>query len=270
MIFKEEGVWINIKTNLIQTDFGDVTFKFTTKNIFLFEKLTTNRSTPTPFLTMPTQSSNSCLKQSARISDLFKSVYEIVPKDSGHFSPMSSENGNTQNIREETETQKLNGFTHLIVSNIESNIAKIFFKFVRTYFPQNNLYHEIFILKIWDWITAALPTLERPNNIFVKCWIKQTTKTANCRSKQSFPLNGECLTQCIITKLYLQHLLTALFTMELLKESSKYDITTIQNHDTNLSCETTKRPHHINVVQNVAIYVCLKKFPLFTLIQTLQ
>ena len=54
-------------------------------------------------------------------------------------------------------------------------------------------------------------------------------------------MNGECLTQCIITKLYLQHLLTALFTMELLKESSKYDITTIQNHDTYLSCEIHKK-----------------------------
>ena len=33
--------------------------------------------------------------------------------------------------------------------------------------------------------------------------------------------------------------------------------------------KSTKRPHHNNVVQNVAIYVCWKTFPPFVLMQTL-
>ena len=68
--------------------------------------------------------------------------------------------------------------------------------------------------------------------------------------------------------------------MELLKESSKHGIITIQNRvghvrdlknhgfSNNLSSEIHKKAsaQHTNVVQNVPIYFCQKKFRLFVLI----
>ena len=39
-LFKEKGLSITTKTNLLETDFLDVTFNLATKNIFLFERLT--------------------------------------------------------------------------------------------------------------------------------------------------------------------------------------------------------------------------------------
>ena len=49
VLFKEEGLSITIKTNLIETDFLDVTFNLVTKNTFLFERLTTHHYTSTLF-----------------------------------------------------------------------------------------------------------------------------------------------------------------------------------------------------------------------------
>ena len=81
--------------------------------------------------------------------------------------------------------------------------------------------------------------------------------------------------------------------MELLKASSRYSLATIQNCSDTVNAwmrlsyynmcgtekamvlktiyhrKSTKRPHHTNVVQNVEVYVCRKKFSSFVLIQTI-
>ena len=61
-LFKEEELSITIKTNLIETDFLDVTFNLATKNAFLFERLRAHHYISTPFLTTHLQSSNNCIK----------------------------------------------------------------------------------------------------------------------------------------------------------------------------------------------------------------
>ena len=61
-LFKEEGISITIKRNLIEKDFLDVPFNLATKKHFYFERLTIHKSKPTPFLITRLQSSNSCLK----------------------------------------------------------------------------------------------------------------------------------------------------------------------------------------------------------------
>ena len=65
-LFKEEGLSITIETNLIETNFLDVTFNLATKKYFPFRKANNIHYTSTPFLATHLQSSNSCLKLSAR------------------------------------------------------------------------------------------------------------------------------------------------------------------------------------------------------------
>ena len=133
-LFKEEGLWITIEVNLIETDFLDVTFNLATKNYFPFRKA----NTPL-YINAFSNHPLAIIKQlpkmiSKRISDLscnkeefdkVKSVYESVLKDSGHFSSMSYNNNNTQNARR-------NGNKKVICSNspysqnVKTNIGKLF------------------------------------------------------------------------------------------------------------------------------------------------
>ena len=64
VLFKEEGVSITIKTNLIKIDFLDVTFNLETDKYFPFWKANNTPMCIQPFLTTHVQSSNSWLKWS--------------------------------------------------------------------------------------------------------------------------------------------------------------------------------------------------------------
>ena len=59
VLFKEEGVSITIKTNLIKIDFLDVTFNLETDKYFPFRKANNTPICIQPFLTTRVQSSNS-------------------------------------------------------------------------------------------------------------------------------------------------------------------------------------------------------------------
>ena len=241
---------------------------------------------------------------SKRISDLscnkegfdkVKSVYESALKDSGHFSSISY-NSNTQNARR-NRNRKVIWFKPPYSLNVKTNIGKLFIKLVRKHFPKNNKYHKIFnlnTLKLSYCCTTNVGNIIKPHNskVLSKTNDNKNSK-CNCRSKPNCPLNGECLTQCLI---YKATSTTSSSSFAYYGTSEGEFKTGYNNHtksfrhrecmnetesskhmwnlkdlglDNNLSCEIHKRPRHTNVVQNVAIYVCRKKFPSFVLIQTL-
>ena len=144
---------------------------------------------------------------------------------------LSFTNSNTQ-IFEEPGTEKLFDFSQMC-QNEKTNIAKLFVKLVTEHFPKNNKYSQIFNLNTWSWVIFVPPKLETSsNNIILKCWVKKNDKNkpkCNCRSKPNCPLNGEFLLSIYYKNIHLQHLITVLFTMEVLKGRSRYDKTTIQN-----------------------------------------
>ena len=241
---------------------------------------------------------------SKRISDLscnkegfdkVKSVYESALKDSGHFSSMSY-NSNTQNARR-NRNRKVIWFKPPYSLNVKTNIGKLFIKLVRKHFPKNNKYHKIFnlnTLKLSYCCTTNVGNIIKPHNskVLSKTNDNKNSK-CNCRSEPNCPLNGECLTQCLI---YKATSTTSSSSFAYYGTSEGEFKTGYNNHtksfrhrecmnetesskhmwnlkdlglDNNLSWEIHKRPRHTNVVQNVAIYVCRKKFPSFVLIQTL-
>ena len=108
-LFKEEGLSIAFETNLIETDFLDVTFNLATKKYFPFRKANYtplyinafSNHPPTVIKQLPKMinkkiSDLSCNKEEF---DKVKSVYESALKDSGHFSSMSYNDSNAQNAR---------------------------------------------------------------------------------------------------------------------------------------------------------------------------
>ena len=109
VFFKKERLLIINKTNLIETDFLDITFNLATNKCFSFWK--TNN---TPFyINAFSNRMSTTMKQlpkmiNKRISDLscnkevfdkVELVYEKALKDNWHFSSMSHNNSNTKNTR---------------------------------------------------------------------------------------------------------------------------------------------------------------------------
>ena len=128
--------------------------------------------------------------------DKVKSIYESTPKDSGHFSSMSYNNSNTQNARR-NRNRKVIWFNPPYSQNVKTNIGKLFIKFVRKHFPNNSKYHKIFNLN-----TLKLSYCHTTNvgNIIKQHNSKVLDKTNDNINHNHCPLNGECLTQCLVYK----------------------------------------------------------------------
>ena len=147
-----------------------------------------------------------------RISDLscnkeefgkIKSVYESALKDSGHFSSMSYNNSNTQNARR-NRNKKVIWFNPPYSQNVETNIGKLFIKLVSKHFPKNRKYHKMFNLNT---LKLSYCCVTNVGNIINQHKSKVLNKTngninrkCNYRSKPNWPLNGYCLTHCLVYK----------------------------------------------------------------------
>ena len=127
-LFKEEGLSITIETTLIDTDFLDVTFILATKKYFPFRKANNTPLYINAFSNHPSTiikqlpkminkkiSELSCNKEEF---DKVKSGYESALKDSGHFSSMSYNNGNTQNARRK-RNRKVYGIRYMVQPAIQ-------------------------------------------------------------------------------------------------------------------------------------------------------
>ena len=147
-----------------------------------------------------------------RISDLscnkeefgkIKSVYESALKDSGHFSSMSYNNSNTQNARR-NRNWRIIWFNPPYSQNEKTNIGKLFIKLVRNYILRNNKYKKIFnliTLKLSYCCTSNVGNIIKQRNSKVLSKTNDNNnRKCNCRSKPNCPLNGECLTQCLVYK----------------------------------------------------------------------
>ena len=154
-LFKEEWISITIETNLIETDFLDVTFNLATKEYFPFRKANNtplyinafSNHPPTIIKQLPKMinkriSNLSCNKEKF---DKLKSIYESARKDSGHFLSVSYNNSNSQNARR-NRNRKVICFNLPYCQNVKTNIGKLFIKLVRKHFPKNSKYHKIFNL----------------------------------------------------------------------------------------------------------------------------
>ena len=144
-----------METNLIKTDFLDVTFNLPTKKYFPFRKANNTPLYINAFFNNPPTIIKQLPKMvSKRISDLscnkeefdkIKSVYESALKDSIHFSSISYNNSNTRNARR-NRNRKVTWFNPPYSQNVKTNIGKLFIKPVRKHFHKGNKYRKIFNL----------------------------------------------------------------------------------------------------------------------------
>ena len=133
-----------------------------------------------------------------------KSIYKTALKESGHFSSTFFNNSNTWNARRNRKNRKVIWFNPPYSQNEKTNFGKLFIKLVRKQFPKNNKYRLIFnliTLKLSYCCTINVGNIIKQHNSKVLTKKNDNNnRKCNCKSKPNCPLNGECLTQCLVYK----------------------------------------------------------------------
>ena len=88
--------------------------------------------------------------------------------------------------------------------NKKTNICKVFLKFLRKHFPRSHKLSNNFTLNTIKISHSSMPNAknlitQHSSKILNKDEDK-TQRSCNCRIKESCPLNGKCLHQCMYTK----------------------------------------------------------------------
>ena len=151
-LLKKEGLNIIIETNLVDTDFLDVTFNLETEKYLPYRKpnsdpLYINAKSNHP----PTIVKDLPKMINKRLSDLScnkdefkkaKPLYENALKGSGYKAEMKYEI--SENINNKNRHRKIIWFNPPFSQSVKTNIGKIFLKLVRKHFPRHHKLHKIF------------------------------------------------------------------------------------------------------------------------------
>ena len=167
-LFKSEGLSITIDTNLIETDFLDVSFNLEMDKFFPYRK---PNNTP---LYIHSESSHppSIIKQlpsttSKRISNLScnehefnkaKLLYESALKSSGFNYSMKFEPP-VENARR-NRNRKAIWFNPPCSLHLKTNVGKVFLKLVRKHFPRSHKVSKIFNLNTIKIRYSSMPNVK--------------------------------------------------------------------------------------------------------------
>ena len=211
-LFKSEGLSFTIDTSLIETNFLNVSFNLEMDKFFLYR-----RPNNTPLYTH--SGSNhppSIIKQlpsmtNKRISNLScnehefnkaKPLYESAMKSSGFNYSMEFE-APVENTRR-NRNRKVIWFNPPYSLNVKTNIGKVFLKLVRKHFPRSHKLSKIFNLNTIKISYSSMPNIKnlikQHNSKILSNDQDKVQRPCNCRMKESCPLNGKCLHQCMIYK----------------------------------------------------------------------
>ena len=153
-LFKDEGLSITIDTNLIETDFLDVSFNLNTEKYFPFRK---PNNAPL-YIHSKSNHPPSIIKQlpsmtNKRISSLScdeiefnkaKITYETALKNSGYKATLKFEK--TFQSTRRNRNRKVIWFNPPFSLYVKTNIGKEFFKLIRKHFPRNHSFSKMFNL----------------------------------------------------------------------------------------------------------------------------
>ena len=88
--------------------------------------------------------------------------------------------------------------------NVKTNIVKVFQKLVRKYFPRLHKFIKIFkfnTIKIrYSSMHKVKNLIKQPNSKILSKDQDKIQRSCKCRIKESCPLNGKCLHQCMVYK----------------------------------------------------------------------
>ena len=209
-IFHNEGLKITIDTNLTTTDFLDVTLDLCTGKYYPYRKpnnrpLYVNANSnhpPTILKQLPTMVNTrlSLLSINEYEFDKAEPLYENALKSSGFNKCLKF--GNTQTTRLRNRSRRVIWFNPPYNAEVETNIVKIFLKLVKKHFHKRHRYRKIFNTNTIKLSYSCTPNvknlIKQHNSSILKSETNTNKRDCNCRNKNSFPLDGKCLVECIV------------------------------------------------------------------------
>ena len=209
-LFKNEGLGITIDTNLIETDFLDVTFNLTTGKFFPYRK---PNNIPL-YINVKSNHPPSIIKDlpkliNRRLSDLScnkeefdkaKPLYEKSLHESGYKTSMSYAQTEVKNSR--NRSRNIIWFNPPFSQNVKTNIGKLFLKLVKKHFPKHHRLHKIFnpntVKLSYSCMSNMSNFIKQHNSNILSSPTKTKERSCNCRNKDNCPLDGSCLKTCIV------------------------------------------------------------------------
>ena len=210
-LFKAEGLSITIEATLSVTEFLDVTLDLNTGKYYPFRK---PNDTPI-YINASSNHPPSIVKQlprmvNERISALSydqeefakaKKKYESALKSSGFHEQMEFKGAQT-NKTKVNRKRKILWFNPPFSQQVKTNIGKIFLKLVRKHFPKSGKLKKIFssnTIKLSYSCTTNMENIIKQHNSKVLSDTCNTeVRLCNCRDRSKCPMEGKCLTKCII------------------------------------------------------------------------
>ena len=210
-IFQKLGLKITINCNLKIVHFLDITFNLNNGKYYPYRKpndqpLYIHRQSnhpPSIIRTLPASISR-------RISDIscdqdtFKKatpIYNDALKASGYTDSLSYANDRPKQ-KGKNRQRNIIWFNPPYSMNVATNIGRTFLKLVDKHFPKKSKLNRIFnrnTLKIsYSCLPNVASIIKTHNRQVLNVDKAQTSKTCNCRDKDSCPLQGNCLATNII------------------------------------------------------------------------
>ena len=208
-IFKSNGLSITVGCNLIVTDFLDVTFdlKFATycpyrkpNNELLYINKHSNHP-PSIINQISSMISNGIPENSCDKNHFVKAApdYNIALKNSAF-------NENVTYIpslsKRQTRKRQIIWFNPPYTANVKTNVGKIFMRLIDKHFTRHHKYYKLFSSNNIKLSCSCMPhmsnVIRKHNSKIMKNPAPSTTKTCNCRRKIDYPMDGNCLSECLI------------------------------------------------------------------------
>ena len=195
-MFKDVGFQLEIKSNLKQIEFLNVTFNLMIGLCIPYKKpnnnlLYINASSdhPPQAIKQLTNSINNRLCENSANEQVFNTVKP--------YSEEIHQNGSNN------RTHKIIWFNQPFTQTLKTNVAKLFFRLLDKHFPKSHLLHKIFnrnTIKVsYSCIDNVSQIVKQHNRNFSNKKEKKTNP-CNCRNKNESPLNGNCKVQNFIYK----------------------------------------------------------------------
>ena len=167
-LFKSEGLSITIDTNLIDTNFLDVSFNLAMDKFFPYRKPNNSplyihsESNHPPSITkqLPSMTSKHILNLSCNENEFNKAkpLYKSVLKSSG-FNYSIKFKAPAENARR-NRNRKVIWFNPPYSLNVKTNIGKVFLKLVRKHFPRSHKLSKIFNLNTIKISYSSMPNVK--------------------------------------------------------------------------------------------------------------
>ena len=211
-IFQEENLSITIETNLLATDFLDVSFDLRSSKYCPYRKpnskplyINSKSNHPTNIIKELPRMINqrlSSLSYDKQEFDNCKTIYQASLADSGYKEKLEYEANSIHQNR--NRARKIIWYNPPFNMDVRTNIGNRFLNLIRKHFKKSNPLYKIFNTNTVKLSYSCMPNMSsiitKHNKQLLNNKLNQSCRTCNCRSKPDCPLDGHCLTPCITYK----------------------------------------------------------------------